>query len=101
MTQRQLTMEELEDRGRCESLIRHAFRGIEGAPKNGTAILAYGVHVGSPRDAQRGVEAGDRWWGMVLWDVWRGGGWVFAKDGAPAWSEPTHFFRLYPPAPTP
>jgi hypothetical protein len=79
---------------------------IATAPKNGIAILGFGVHVGSPPDAQRGVQAGDYWWAIMLWDIWRTpdagnwgvqSRWVFAKDGTPTWSQPTHWMPL--PAP--
>lgn len=74
------------------------WRPIDTAPKDGTAFLAYGIHTGSPSDAQRGVKAGDHWWAIILWDVWRTHNrWVFAKDGAPTWSEPTHWKALEPP----
>ena len=79
---------------------------IETAPKDGTAILGFGIHSGSPPDAQRGVRAGDYWWAIILWDIWRnpdraGWGerslWVFAKDGTPTWSHPTHWMPLRKP----
>lgn len=79
------------------------WRTIETAPKDGAAILGYGRHVDSPSDAQRGVVAGDHWWAIMLWDVWRDSGlaqshrWVFAKDGARTWSEPTHWMPLPDP----
>jgi len=80
---------------------------IETAPKDGSAVLGFGLHSGSPPDAQRGVKAGDHWWTIMLWDCWRhpdpaGWGeqslWVFAKDGKPTWSYPTHWMPL-PAAP--
>ena len=79
---------------------------IETAPKDGTAILGYGRHTGSPPDAQRGVVEGDHWWAIMLWDIWRETGlaqsrrWVFAKDGARMWSDPTHWMRLPEPPET-
>jgi len=77
---------------------------IESAPRDGSAILAYGRHTGSPPDAQRGVVAGDHWWAIILWDVWRSSlketkRWVFAKDGEATWSAPTNWMEL--PAPPP
>lgn len=97
----------VENADRAEMLAEQArWRDIATAPKDGTAVLGYGLHTGSPSDAQRGVKAGDHWWAIMLWDVWRhlvpaGWGdqslWVFAKDGKPAWSLPTHWQPL--PAP--
>lgn len=59
------------------------------APRDGTAFLATGTHNHSPPGAQRGVMAGDRWWAILLFDIWREPGrFVFAKDGTPPWSEP-------------
>jgi hypothetical protein len=78
---------------------------IETAPRDGSAFLAYGRHTGSPPDAQRGVVTGDHWWAIILWDKWRPAReppgmtaqWVFAKDGKPTWSPPTHWMELPPP----
>lgn len=75
---------------------------IAGAPKDGVAFLAYGRHTGSPSDAQRGMEAGDHWWAIIQWDVWRpyedgGRRWVFCKDGAPLWSSPLAWCALEVP----
>jgi hypothetical protein len=81
-------------------MIQTPWQPIETAPKDGNAALFYGRHTGSPPDAQRGVVAGDHWWGILLWDIWRRdrpGMWVFAKDGNPPWSEPTHWMPLPPP----
>jgi hypothetical protein len=81
------------------------WKPIRTAPKDGTAFLAYGRHVGSPSDAQRGVEPGDHWWAIILWDIWREPGllqknrWCFAKDGAVTWSDPTHWMPLPDPPP--
>jgi len=79
---------------------------IESAPRDGSTFLAYGRHTGSPPDAQRGVVAGDHWWAIILWDCWRRAPdderkvrWVFAKDGKPTWSPPTHWMELPPPPP--
>lgn len=59
------------------------------APRDGFAFLATGTHTHSPPDAQRGVKAGDRWWGILLFDIWREPHrFLFAKDGAELWSEP-------------
>jgi len=78
------------------------WRPIEEAPKDGNAFLAYGRHTHSPKDAQRGVKAGDHWWAIILWDIWRpeedgGRAWVFAKDGQYTWSKPTHWMTLPEP----
>lgn len=74
------------------------WKHISYAPRDGTAFLAYGRHTHTPDDAQRGVVAGDYWWAIILWDIWRGKRqWVFAKDGKPTWSEPTHWMPLPPP----
>lgn len=59
------------------------------APRDGGGFLAFGVHDGSAEDAERGVQPGDVWWAIILWDRWREPGrWVFAKDGRPTWSTP-------------
>lgn len=72
---------------------------IATAPKDGTAMLGFGIHVESPADAQRGVKAGDYWWAIMVWDIWRTKvQWVFSKDGKPTWSIPTHWMPL-PPVP--
>lgn len=83
-------------------LREQGWQKIETAPKDGTAVLLCGIHDHAPSDAQRGVKAGDTWTAIMLWDVWRGYNegdcqWVFSKDGARAWSEPTHWMPL--PAP--
>ena len=75
---------------------------ISTAPKDGTAFLAFGIHTTSPPDAQRGVQPGDHWWAIILYDVWRkredgGDCWVFSKDGKYTWSPPSHWQPL--PAP--
>jgi hypothetical protein len=68
---------------------------IESAPKDGSAILGFGTHVGTPHEEQRGVVAGDWWWAIMLWDVWRNPHqWVFSKDGSPTWSAPSHWMPL-------
>ncbi len=81
------------------------WKPIETAPMDGTAILGYGRYIGSPSDARKGVIAGDHWWAIMVWSVWRKyslpqpGRWVFAKDGAKTWSAPTHWMPLpEPPA---
>lgn len=83
-----------------------AWQPIETAPKDGSAVLGFGLHSGPQPDAQRGVKAGDYWWAIMLWDVWRNpdaGGWgekslwVFAKDGKPTWSHPSHWMPLPDP----
>jgi Protein of unknown function (DUF551) len=80
------------------------WRDIATAPRDGTAVLCFGIHDHSPIDAQRGVKAGDHWWAIMLWDIWRAKAyadednrWVFAKDGATAWSKPTHWQPLPDP----
>jgi hypothetical protein len=77
------------------------WQSIDTAPRDGTAFLAYGKHTGSPPTAQRGVVEGDHWWAIALWDIWRVGEqpkrWVFAKDGYPTWSDPTHWMPLPEP----
>lgn len=72
------------------------WRPIAEAPKDGSAFLGYGVHDhDAPLGASREVKAGDHWWGIILWDVWRGAPkFVFSKDGATTWSAPTHFIPL-------
>ncbi len=74
------------------------YRTLESAPRTGVGILAYRRHDrDDPPGAARGVKAGDHWWAILLWNVWGEPGWVFAKDGAPAWNEPTHWTELEPP----
>ena len=79
------------------------WKPINTAPKDGSAFLAYGRHTHSPKDAQRGVKAGDHWWAIILWDIWRTDedsgrdAWVFAKDGKCTWSQPTHWLPLPSP----
>lgn len=74
------------------------FMPIDDAPSDGSGFLAYGRH-----DEANGKHwsAGDHFWSILLRDVWRFGAGpaplVFAKDGAPAWSTPTHFLDLFPP----
>lgn len=79
----------------------HPWQPIATASPDGVAVLGYGRHTGSPVDAQKGVEAADHWWAIMLWDRWRyapdGQRWVFAKDGKPTWSPPTHWMPLPPP----
>ncbi len=69
---------------------------IETAPKSGKAFLAYGKH-DIYANPPRGVEDGDHWWAIILWDVWRKPQWVFSKDGYPTWSNPTHWMPLPEP----
>lgn len=83
--------------------VANRWRPIETAPKDGSGILAYGRHTGSPPGAARGVKAGDHWWAIIQWDIWRapengGQRWVFCKDGTPAWSEPMQWQLLEPPS---
>ncbi len=77
------------ERGVAEGMARDRYRPMGSAPRDGSGVLAFGIH---DRDAPVGaspqVKAGYSWWAILLWDVWRGGGWVFAKDGEPPWSEP-------------
>lgn len=90
----------------ARALLSPTWQPIEAAPRDGNAFLAFGIHTRAPIDAQRGVKAGDHWWAILLWDVWRDEAytafdirWVFAKDGAPPWSMPTHWMPLpEPPA---
>lgn len=95
-------------------------RDVAEAPRDGNAFLAFGTHTEESirRDdapVHKGIVAGDHWWAIILWDVWRKGvpsmsfrdpdpargagrfvlrtaepthRWAFAKDGAPAWTEP-------------
>lgn len=79
------------------------WQAIATAPRTGIGILAYGLHEkDAPARASPQVKAGDHWWAIILWDVWREShGWVFAKDGQPTWSEPTHWCELDPPDATP
>ena len=83
----------------AEARGENAWRPIESAPKDGSAFLAYGVHTGSPLDAQKGVVAGDHWWAIILWDKWREPQWVFSKDGKPTWTLPTYWRPLPTPPP--
>lgn len=82
------------------------WRDIASAPKDGTAVLLYGRHVvDAPPGASRQVKAGDHWWSIALFDVWRppedgGRCWVFAKDGQHTWSDPTHWLPLPSPPET-
>jgi hypothetical protein len=80
-----------------------SWQSMETAPKDGSPILAHGLHTHSPADAQRGVKAGDWWVGVLVWDIWRSdAAWVFAKDGALAWSVPSGWMPLpAPPKETP
>lgn len=75
------------------------WRPIESAPRDGSAFLGYGVHDhDAPLGASREVKAGDHWWGIILWDIWRGAPkFVFSKDGAATWSAPTYWRPLPPP----
>lgn len=75
---------------------RLPWRSMASAPQDGSGLLLFGLH---DRDAPPGaspqVRAGDGWWAIALWDVWRGApAWVFAKDGAPVWSEPVCWQEL-------
>lgn len=67
--------------------------------QTGEAFLAYGVHDSNNiTDAGTHWLKGDHWWGIICWDVWRKDeGFVFAKDGKPVWTEPTHFAKLNAP----
>jgi hypothetical protein len=74
------------------------WRTMADAPRDGTAFLAFGTHTHSPPDAQRGIAAGDVWWAIILFDVWRDPHrFVFAKDGAPTWSAPEFWQPLLAP----
>lgn len=79
------------------------YRSMETAPRDGSAFLAYGQHA-DPLPAElahvAGLAPGDHWWGILLWDVFRDDrdpAWVFAKDGAPAWSAPLAWATLTVP----
>ncbi len=78
--------------------VEGAWRPIADAPRDGTGFLAYGVH-GDPvsENAAHGVQPGDHWWGIILWDIWRGLGWRFSKDGTAMWGAPTHWQPLPSP----
>lgn len=72
---------------------------MEAAPRDGSAILAFGLHAtDNPPGAWQGVKAGDHWWSVLVWDVWRpppeGQRWVFSKGGEPPWGEPLCFCRM-------
>lgn len=74
------------------------WRAIASAPKDGTAVLLFGIHDHHPITAQRGVQVGDWWQCIAQWDIWRKPArWVFAKDGDGMWSEPIAWQPL--PAP--
>jgi hypothetical protein len=87
----------------------NCWRAIDDAPRDGSAFLAYGRHTersAKRRDVQQGVQAGDHWWAIILWDVWRrhliqldhpGLQWVFSKDGSPVWSTPLRWMPLTVP----
>ena len=70
---------------------------------DGEAVLLYGRHTqDAPPGASHQTRAGDHWWCIGLYDIWRtteNGGqcWVFAKDGQRTWSEPTHWMPIHPP----
>lgn len=68
----------------------------------GGAVLTYGVHTEyAPPGASKQVKPGDHWFAIALLDIWRTPPphkWVFAKDGTPLWSNPTHWKYLQPPA---
>jgi hypothetical protein len=79
--------------------LMQTWQPIVTAPKDEAAVLGYGRHTHSPDDALRGVVEGDHWWSIMVWDKWRAPQqWVFAKDGKPVWSAPTHWMPL-PAAP--
>lgn len=76
------------------------------APRDGTAFLAYGQHPEDRPDMRfvdgTHVKAGDHWYAIILWDVFRvyekgGQRWVYAKTGEPTYSDPTHWLALEPP----
>jgi Protein of unknown function (DUF551) len=77
------------------------WRPIETAPKDGFGFLAYGRHkYGDGRKAPNRVKAGDHFWAIIQWDVWREDHrWVFGKDGSAVsdWGDPTHWMPLPEP----
>lgn len=74
------------------------WKPIESAPKDGNAFLGYGIHDLASGNAPRGVQTGDYWRAIILWDKWRDPNrWVFSKDGLPTWSAPTHWQPLPEP----
>jgi hypothetical protein len=79
----------------ARALLPRHWNAMDSAPRDGNAFLACGVHTSSPPSAQRGVKAGDTWWAIILWDIWRTPHqFVFAKDGEPLWSAPKGWMRL-------
>lgn len=104
------------------------WRHIALVPKDGRAFLLFGIHDAESvrrldAPVQRGIVAGDHWWAIGLWDVWRAipppkhfanpdeeaaspriyvGAdhlWVFAKDGVPLWTPPLAWCELTVPNP--
>ncbi len=72
---------------------------IETAPRDGSGFLAFGI-LGHPvpYGAGRGVQPGDHWWGILVFDIWRlKKRFVFAKDGEAPWSEPLAWAQLRAP----
>jgi hypothetical protein len=73
-----------------EDLRGNYWQPFENAPKDGFGFLAYGRHAeGSGRVGS--YEAGDHWWAIIQWDVWREPHqFVFGKDGRPIadWGKP-------------
>lgn len=81
----------------CGATIEPGWRPIAEAPRDGTAFYGYGRHI---TDNGKHWSAGDHFWGIVQWDIWRpkcGFGFVFSKDGVPVWETMTHWRPL--PAP--
>jgi hypothetical protein len=83
------------------------WRKVTEADKDGFGRLFYGIHDhDAPPGASQEVKAGDHWWCILQWDLWREhpngrraawAGWVFAATGQPAWSEPLRVCDLTPP----
>lgn len=73
---------------------------ISEAKRDGTAYEVYGLHEqDDPPGAQRGIEKGDHFWAIALFDVWRdaasgGQEWVFSLNGKPLWGKPLMFRYL-------
>jgi len=74
------------------------FEDFDTAPRDGRGFLAYGRHTADqPPGAAHGVRAGDHWYAILVFDIWRpAGGFVFAKDGAPAWEGAIGWTELSP-----
>lgn len=94
------------------------------APRTGQGFLLFGIHDHRSihrldAHVQRGIVAGDHWWAIGQWDVWReepgyelysadvvtdrmvrpDHRWVFCKDGVPLWTSPLAWCELTVPNP--